>query len=545
MIATPIFQLTIGASPIVGGTNGEVLVVSAGGLLWQVAQLPISAGGTGAATASAGFNALSPITTAGDLIYGSGTNTSSRLAGNASATKEFLSMTSSVPSWGVLVAADMPATVVLTTGSYANPAWLTSILGSIVSGNISGNAANVTGIVSTTNGGSGANLSGTGGSGQYVKQATVGGAFTVGTIPIGDLPASVVLTFGSYADPAWITSLSGAKVSGNISGNAAGLTATLGVGTGGTGANLGSTGGAGQYVKQTSSGAAFTVGMIAAADMPVFVASGSSHAAGAVPDPGSTSGTTRYLREDATFANPVTIGQTVGSGTSGYIHYTDSSGKLAQDSNFQWIPGTGIQLASTYALTSAGSLVLKAATGSQITLDGTFVAVKDPSGSGNNVTLYGGTGSAQCVFVSPTADAMLGGIIAQHSTTQSADLLQFTNHAGSGVLSRVNASGTIIGSVNGLGTVGASATIMVALGNLVTLTSTASTNMTLTPSGAGVAGQVMRIVITSDATGGDVVTFASTFKPNGTMTLTASKGHTITFVSDGTNWWETARTTGL
>lgn len=40
------------------------------------------------------------------------------------------------------------------------------------------------------------------------------------------------------------------------------------------------------------------------ADMPVMGASGSSHAAGAVPDPGATAGTTKFLREDATFAVP-------------------------------------------------------------------------------------------------------------------------------------------------------------------------------------------------------------------------------------------------
>jgi hypothetical protein len=38
--------------------------------------------------------------------------------------------------------------------------------------------------------------------------------------------------------------------------------------------------------------------------IPPFVASGASHAAGAVPDPGATAGTTRFLREDATFAVP-------------------------------------------------------------------------------------------------------------------------------------------------------------------------------------------------------------------------------------------------
>lgn len=45
-----------------------------------------------------------------------------------------------------------------------------------------------------------------------------------------------VYTTGSYADPGWITSIAGTKVSGNISGNAANVTGTVAVGNGGTGA---------------------------------------------------------------------------------------------------------------------------------------------------------------------------------------------------------------------------------------------------------------------------------------------------------------------
>jgi len=39
-------------------------------------------------------------------------------------------------------------------------------------------------------------------------------------------------------------------------------------------------------------------------DLSTFVASGGSHAIGLVPDPGSTAGTTRFLREDSTWAAP-------------------------------------------------------------------------------------------------------------------------------------------------------------------------------------------------------------------------------------------------
>jgi hypothetical protein len=46
---------------------------------WNGTAIGIGYGGTGQATASAGFNALSPITTTGDLIIGNGTNSATRL----------------------------------------------------------------------------------------------------------------------------------------------------------------------------------------------------------------------------------------------------------------------------------------------------------------------------------------------------------------------------------------------------------------------------------------------------------------------------------
>jgi hypothetical protein len=45
-------------------------------------------------------------------------------------------------------------------------------------------------------------------------------------------------------------------------------------------------------------------GTTPAISVPVFVASGGGHEAGLVPDPGSTSGTTKYLREDASWDVP-------------------------------------------------------------------------------------------------------------------------------------------------------------------------------------------------------------------------------------------------
>ncbi len=52
------------------------------------------------------------------------------------------------------------------------------------------------------------------------------------------------------------------------------------------------------------SGSAITSGTVNAARLPVFGPSGTSHAAGIVPDPGVTAGATRYLREDGTWNVP-------------------------------------------------------------------------------------------------------------------------------------------------------------------------------------------------------------------------------------------------
>jgi hypothetical protein len=98
------------------GTASHVQTFDASGIPSSAAQLPIAQGGTGQATASAAFNALSPNTTLGDLTYGSGTNTSTRLAGNTSATKKFLSQTgngtiSAIPAWSQPAFTDITGTV--------------------------------------------------------------------------------------------------------------------------------------------------------------------------------------------------------------------------------------------------------------------------------------------------------------------------------------------------------------------------------------------------------------------------------------------------
>lgn len=72
----------------------------------------ISQGGTGQTSKAAGFDALSPNSTLGDLTYHNGTN-NVRLAGSTSASKRFFTQTgngsvSAAPGWNAIVAGDIP-----------------------------------------------------------------------------------------------------------------------------------------------------------------------------------------------------------------------------------------------------------------------------------------------------------------------------------------------------------------------------------------------------------------------------------------------------
>lgn len=151
---------------------------------------------------------------------------------------------------------------VVTTGSYADPAWLTSLAGSKISGNIAGNAGTATTLATArtingvsfngsanislnlntsltfNNGGSGSasgagfngstattisynsvgapSATGAGASGTWAINISgnAGTATLATTATTATTAVDGVVTTGSYADPAWITSLSGAKLLG-------------------------------------------------------------------------------------------------------------------------------------------------------------------------------------------------------------------------------------------------------------------------------------------------------------------------------------------
>jgi len=79
---------------------------------WSATAIGITRGGTGATTKANAFNALSPMSSLGDIIYGGTSGAGTQLAGNTTTTKKFLTQTgngtaSAAPSWTSLVKSDV------------------------------------------------------------------------------------------------------------------------------------------------------------------------------------------------------------------------------------------------------------------------------------------------------------------------------------------------------------------------------------------------------------------------------------------------------
>lgn len=86
---------SIAASKLVGSDIATVGTITSG--VWTGTTIAIANGGTGQTTAAAAFNALSPMTTAGDIIYGGTAGAGTRLAAGTSSQ---VLIGGTTPSWG-------------------------------------------------------------------------------------------------------------------------------------------------------------------------------------------------------------------------------------------------------------------------------------------------------------------------------------------------------------------------------------------------------------------------------------------------------------
>lgn len=181
----------------IAGTANQVLRVNSAGTVLGFGQvnlasssavtgaLTITNGGTGQTTANAAFNALSPMTTLGDIIYGGASGAATRLAGNTTSTQKILAQTgdgvnSAAPSWITLPAQPIDTQIFTSNGTWTKPA--------------SGSFVRIVAIGAGGGGGSGrryGSAPATGGS------AGGGGCYSEITIPIAHLGATETVTVGT------------------------------------------------------------------------------------------------------------------------------------------------------------------------------------------------------------------------------------------------------------------------------------------------------------------------------------------------------------
>jgi len=110
---TTLSALSLPGSQVSGNISGNSANVTG--------TVAIANGGTGQTTKAAGYDALNPNTTLGDIAYRGASNNVS-LAGNTTTTKKFLAQTgtgtvSAAPAWATIVAGDVPTLNQDTTGS--------------------------------------------------------------------------------------------------------------------------------------------------------------------------------------------------------------------------------------------------------------------------------------------------------------------------------------------------------------------------------------------------------------------------------------------
>jgi len=78
-----------------------------------------------------------------------------------------------------------------------------------------------------------------------------------------------------------------------------------------------------------------------------------------------------------------------------------------------------------------------------------------------------------------------------------------------------------------------------------TTTNNSVGNATINAATAGLPGQHMWVIITNDQISPKTVSFGNNFKSAGALTGTPGKSATLQFISDGTAWYEVARTRNL
>lgn len=289
----------------------------------------------------------SPVTSSGTITETLLTQTANRiLAGPASGA-------AATPSFRALVPLDLPAATTTTLGTVQLAGDLagTATSPALATVGTAGTAGDATHTSQITFDAKGRVTSGTSIAITYpvtsVNSRT--GAVTLGNTDIGSEPA-----LGNPAATGYILSSTATGTRSWITPPASGVTSV-----------------------NTRTGAVTLIGT----DLPVFAASGTGHSAGAVPDPGATAGTTRFLREDGGWA-------AIAGGAGGTV----TSVGLAMPSVFSVtgspVTGSGT-LSVTYNAQAANTVLAGPSSGAAATPTFRALAGADLPASGAGAAAYG------------------------------------------------------------------------------------------------------------------------------------------------------------
>ena len=223
-----------------------------------------------------------------------------------------------------------------------------------------------------------------------------------------------VYTSGSYANPSWITSLAGSKITGNISGNAAGLTSTLSTGTGGTGQTTYTNG---QLLIGNASGslskATLTAGSnvtITNGDGTITIAatSGGSGTVTSVNASGGTTGLT-FSGGPITSSGTLTMAGTLDADNGGTGQTSYTNGQLLIGNSAGGLTKATLTAGSGISITNGNGSITLTAAGS-----GLGDVTGPASATDNAVALFNGTtgkiikNSADLTYTASTFWANLG-----------------------------------------------------------------------------------------------------------------------------------------
>ena len=345
------------ASNVTGSSLTGVGTIATG--VWQGTAVGISYGGTGQASASAGFNALSPITAVGDLIIGNGTNSATRLgigangyvltsngttaawaASTGGVTSFQTSLSGLTPSTGSTGAVTLAGTLGATSGGTGQSSYATGdLLYASASNTLSKLAAGTNGYVLTLAGGvptwaagasSGVTTISFGSTGLTPSTATSGAVTVAGTLAIGSGGTGQTTAAAAFNGLSPITA-----VGDLIIGNGTNSATRLGIGTNG-------------YVLTSN-------GTTASWTSPASV---SGVTVGTTTVSGATNGYLLYnnagvLGAVAPGSATISIGSPITGGTNGYGLYVNSSTQLGQ-----FAYGTGVVTALGTNVGNAGAFVV-------------------------------------------------------------------------------------------------------------------------------------------------------------------------------------------